>query len=67
MHRSAGQSLTSLLYEMDILLASDSHFLVGQWIADAKSWGQSENDTKLFEYNARNQITLWGPRGEVSD
>ena len=24
-------------------------------------------DEKLFEYNARNQITLWGPNGEIKD
>lgn len=22
---------------------------------------------KLYEYNARNQITLWGPNGEIID
>lgn len=24
-------------------------------------------DEQLFEYNARNQITLWGPNGEIVD
>lgn len=24
-------------------------------------------EKKLYEYNARNQITLWGPRGEIVD
>ncbi|BFY99943.1 hypothetical protein BsWGS_02983 [Bradybaena similaris] len=65
--QQAGQALTSLLTDMDILLASNEHFLVGHWIADAKSWANSTNDSLLFEYNARNQITLWGPSGEIHD
>ena len=24
-------------------------------------------EKQLYEYNARNQITLWGPRGEIVD
>ena len=24
-------------------------------------------EKQLYEYNARNQITLWGPRGEIID
>lgn len=26
-----------------------------------------ENEMRLYEYNARNQITLWGPNGEIRD
>lgn len=51
--------------KLDQLLASDSHFLLGKWIADAKRLAKNPSDKKLFEYNARNQITIWGPNGEV--
>lgn len=29
--------------------------------------GNSLQEDKLYEYNARNQITLWGPKGEITD
>lgn len=33
----------------------------------AKNMATNEAEMKLYEYNARNQITLWGPRGEIRD
>jgi alpha-N-acetylglucosaminidase len=65
--QQAGTNITNLLADVDRLLASNDRFLVGQWIADAKSWATDANETKLLEYNARNQITLWGPNGEIHD
>lgn len=63
--RQAGTNITNLLADLDHLLSSNDRFLVGRWIADAKSWGTDFVETALLEYNARNQITLWGPTGEV--
>jgi alpha-N-acetylglucosaminidase len=57
--------LLDLLNDMETVLASDSHFLLGRWIAAAKSWATDIPEAFLMEFNARNQITLWGPRGEV--
>ncbi|BFY99944.1 hypothetical protein BsWGS_02985 [Bradybaena similaris] len=65
--QQAGTNLTNLLADLDHLLSSNDRFLVGRWIADAKSWGTDANETALLEYNARNQITLWGPNGEIHD
>ncbi|CAD5123242.1 DgyrCDS11599 [Dimorphilus gyrociliatus] len=65
--RTYGNCLVSLLMNMDQLLASDSHFLLGKWLASAKRAATNDFDRKLFEYNARNQITLWGPKGEILD
>ncbi|XP_013404322.1 alpha-N-acetylglucosaminidase isoform X3 [Lingula anatina] len=56
-----------LLTDMDTLLSSDQHFLLGAWIADAHNMAESEAERKLYEYNARNQVTLWGPNGEILD
>jgi alpha-N-acetylglucosaminidase len=33
----------------------------------ARAWGQTEEEKTLLEFNARNQVTLWGPRGEIAD
>jgi alpha-N-acetylglucosaminidase len=48
-------------------LSTHEDFLLGPWIESAKSAANSSDEEKQFEYNARNQITLWGPRGEIMD
>ncbi|XP_077549100.1 alpha-N-acetylglucosaminidase-like isoform X1 [Haemaphysalis longicornis] len=62
----AGQMMDVLL-DLDTLLASDSHFLLGTWLRDARDLGTTKEESDLYEYNARNQITLWGPKGEIRD
>ncbi|KJF42829.1 alpha-N-acetylglucosaminidase [Draconibacterium sediminis] len=49
-----------LIDDMDRLLATRKDFLLGPWIADARNWGQNEQEKALYEQNARNLITLWG-------
>ncbi|XP_059151841.1 alpha-N-acetylglucosaminidase-like isoform X1 [Physella acuta] len=63
----AGASLVDLLADLDHLLSANERFLLGTWIADARSWATDADESKLYEYNARNQITLWGPNGEIRD
>lgn len=50
----------ALIDDMDMLLATRKDFLLGPWIADARSWGQTEQEKALYEQNARDLITLWG-------
>ena len=57
--------LLNLLEGMDVLLGTDPHFLLGNWLEAAKAIGTTDDEKKLYEYNARNQITLWGPTGQV--
>ncbi|KAI0363471.1 alpha-N-acetylglucosaminidase [Pilatotrama ljubarskyi] len=66
--QAAGQPLLALLSDLDELLYTNEHFLLSTWIADARKW--AHNDTAYgayLEYNARNQITLWGPDGQIND
>jgi len=49
-----------LIDDMDRLLATRKDFLLGPWIADARSWGETDEEKALFEQNARDLITLWG-------
>ena len=53
--------------DYDALLATDANFLLGRWLAWARSWGDGEAAKKLLEYGARNQLTLWGPSGQIND
>ncbi|KAK2855387.1 hypothetical protein Q7C36_007256 [Tachysurus vachellii] len=65
---TAGGVLTyDLLPELDNLLSSDVHFLLGAWLDQARSLGTDEQEAELYELNARNQITLWGPDGNILD
>jgi alpha-N-acetylglucosaminidase len=49
-----------LIDDMDRLLATRKDFLLGPWIADARSWGLTPAEKALYEQNARDLITLWG-------
>lgn len=74
---AAGSNVTSLLSTLDSILLTNQHFLLSNWISSAISWADkppseaSSSNTTLtaayLEYNARNQITLWGPTGQISD
>lgn len=59
--------LIEVLEDMDRLLATDLYSLLGNWIQSAKDLGKTEEEKSILEYNARNQITLWGPNGQISD
>jgi len=47
--------------DMDAVLSTDSNFMLGPWIADARAMATSPAEADVLEYNARNQVTLWGP------
>jgi alpha-N-acetylglucosaminidase len=53
--------------DLEQILSTHEDFLLGPWIESAKRAANSSDEEKQFEYNARNQITLWGPRGEIMD
>ncbi|MFH1267136.1 MAG: alpha-N-acetylglucosaminidase, partial [Planctomycetota bacterium] len=61
----AGERFLELIGDVDRLLATRQEFLLGKWIADAKRWATTEEEERLYEWNARNIITLWGPRDGV--
>lgn len=65
---AAGQPLLTILNDTDTLLWTNEHFLLPAWIAAARAFaGDNDSYADYLEYNARNQITLWGPDGEISD
>ena len=64
---STGDKLLTLYDDMDSLLSSNEHFLLGKWLKNARALGTTEVEKNRYEYNARNQITLWGPDGQIHD
>ncbi|XP_015925150.2 alpha-N-acetylglucosaminidase isoform X1 [Parasteatoda tepidariorum] len=61
------RAVLNLFDEMEEILASNEHFLLGRWLESAKKLGITPLEKIQYEYNARNQITLWGPAGELVD
>ena len=49
-----------IITDLDSLLGTRKDFLLGQWISDARSFGNSSDEKALYELNARDLITLWG-------
>jgi alpha-N-acetylglucosaminidase len=79
---AAGTGMIALLRDLETVLAASGqpYFNLATWIASARAWADPcTNSTyptntsstsavaDFYEYNARNQITLWGPDGEISD
>ena len=60
---SEASLMLELIDDMDALAATQSFFLAGKWIADARSWGADEAEADYFERNARNLITTWSDAG----
>lgn len=63
--KSRGTKLIALLKALDAVLSTNEHFQLTPWINEARASGPST--ANFLEYNARNQITLWGPQGNIED
>ncbi|XP_075152325.1 N-acetyl-alpha-glucosaminidase [Haematobia irritans] len=61
------RTMQNILTDMESILATNYNFLLGPWLEDAKKWSTNSKEMELYEFNARNQITLWGPKGEIVD
>ncbi|RZC37606.1 NAGLU C domain containing protein, partial [Asbolus verrucosus] len=64
---SFDQVFLDIFPDLETILSTNEAFLLGRWLNSAKSSANDSDEEKQFEYNARNQITLWGPRGEIMD
>jgi alpha-N-acetylglucosaminidase len=56
-----------IMNDIQLILSTHSDFSISHWIDDARRLGKTGFESYLYEMNARNQITLWGPNGEISD
>ncbi|MBR5056183.1 MAG: alpha-N-acetylglucosaminidase C-terminal domain-containing protein, partial [Bacteroidales bacterium] len=53
------KEMTGLLDDIDRITGTQSYFLLGKWIKDARSWGKTTEEADYFESNARNLLTTW--------
>jgi len=66
--KAYGSEMLEIILDMETLLATDNYYLLGKWIADARTLaGSNKTEADLYEFNARNQLTLWGPDGNIND
>jgi hypothetical protein len=64
---SNGTGLNTLFVDLDAVLSLDNHFSLADWLASARAKGSTPDESRLFDMNARNQLTLWGPKGQIVD
>jgi alpha-N-acetylglucosaminidase len=57
----------SILIDLDELLGSHRDFLFGIKLKAAIETATTEAEKLQYEFNMRNQITLWGPKGQILD
>ena len=62
--------MLNIVDDVDALLSTNTNFLFGHWLSEARqsaASGTSDDVLNLIEFNARNQITQWGPNGNQQD
>ncbi|POR36171.1 Alpha-N-acetylglucosaminidase [Tolypocladium paradoxum] len=65
--KKQGQQLIKLMTVYDAVLSTDKNFRLDTWISAARASASDAKTADFLEYEARNQITLWGPSGQISD
>lgn len=60
--------MLELILDIDAYLGTNTNFLLGHWIADARALASNSSTSgDNLEFNARNQITMWGPDQNIED
>lgn len=57
--KSLSTEMIDVISDVDRVVGTQSYFLVGKWIKDARAWGVTPEEENYFEENARNLITTW--------
>jgi alpha-N-acetylglucosaminidase len=60
--KKKSQFYLDAIRDLDLVLLSDSMFLVSTWLNKARNRAHNKEQLKLYEFNARNLITQWGPK-----
>lgn len=55
-----------LMLSQDELLSTVPDFMLGKWIAEARSLGNTDAEKNLYEKNARLLVSTWGPEASAN-
>lgn len=55
-----GDRILEIITDLDTLCATRREFLLGPWLADARSWGETPAEKNLCERSARLLLSTWG-------
>ena len=61
--------MLTMITDLDRLMSSDANFLFGRWVEMAKKLTPPNSTTQesMLRFNAKAQVTVWGPDGVVHD
>jgi alpha-N-acetylglucosaminidase len=59
--------MLGLIRDMDRLAGTRREWLLGCWLADARSWGATSREKDLCECNARELLTTWTRYDNITD
>lgn len=57
---AAGETLLAVLDDLDELLATRSEYVLGRWLAEARTWGATAGELLHLERSTRRLLTVWG-------
>lgn len=60
--RLLAKKMTTIIEDLDKVVGTQSCFLTGKWIKDARAWGKDPMEKLYYEQNARNIITTWSDK-----
>ena len=61
------EAMLEVILKNDEFLATNINFLLGTWVSDAAATVNASKDKENAKYNARNQVTVWGPAANNND
>ena len=59
--KNAGNAFIDMVKTQDELLGNNKFFTLNRWLDEATDFGKNLPDAKNVMYNAKGQITFWGP------
>lgn len=55
-----GKEMMAILNDIDTLLSTNTAFLLGKWIQDARAFGKTPAEKNYYEADAKRILTTWG-------
>ncbi len=65
--QATSKSMLDLIRDIDELLATRPEYLLGNWLEDARRWGETPAEKDRMEWNARRVLTMWGETIAIRD